>query len=118
MGAAGWTQGGSLRILFDFGVILGPVSISFLCSEARNLIFLRACFQVIFLSISLSKFRRLGLPNRGVRKESIAKDDLSWKSFLMNSRVDFGSFWKALGPVFLVIWALKTDLNIDGFLVM
>ena len=45
-------------ILFDLGVILGPVFISFLSS--RSLKFhccFRACFQVIFLSLSESKFR-------------------------------------------------------------
>ena len=33
----------------------------------------QACFQVISLSISDSKFQRVGLPSRGFRIEKIAK---------------------------------------------
>ena len=51
--------------------------------EAMGAIFL------IFLAISDSIFRRLGLPNRGFRMEGIAKHDFSWKSFLKNVGVDF-----------------------------
>ena len=46
------------------------------------------------------KFRRLGLPTRGFRLESIAKVDFSWKSFLMNFGIDLHRFLKALGTVF------------------
>ena len=36
----------------------------------------------------------------------------------MHLKVDFLVFLKALGTVCLVSWAMKTDLKIDGFLVM
>ncbi len=66
-----------------------------------NSFLFRACFQVIFLSISDSEFRYLGLPHRGFRMESIAKIDFSLKSFLMNVGMDFCRFLEALGAVFL-----------------
>ena len=59
------------RIFFDFGVILEPVYGSF--GEPKCLFFfVCAWFQVILLPISASKFRRLGLSNRGFRMEGIA----------------------------------------------
>ena len=61
-----------------------------------------ACFHVIFLSISKSKFRRSGFPNRGFRKESIAKIDFSWKSFLIHFTIDLCHFLEALGTVFFI----------------
>ena len=41
-----------------------------------------------FLSISNSKFRRLGLPNCCFRMGSIANIDFSWKSILKNLGID------------------------------
>ena len=100
------------RILLDFGVLLGPVYISFLISRKLNLHFVVGLVcGPFFLSISESKYR-------GLRSEGIAKIDLSWKSFLMNSGVDWCCFLEASGPVFLVFWALKTDLKIEDFLEM
>ena len=49
--------------------------------------------------------------------ESIVKIDLPWKSFLMNFGIEFVVLFEASGPAFLVFWALKTDLKIEGFLV-
>ena len=51
--------------------------------------FVRACFQVIFLSMSDSNFQCLGLPNRGFRIGPIAKNDFSWKLFLMHFGIGF-----------------------------
>ena len=64
-------------------------------------LFFQACFQVIFLSISDSRFRRVELPNHGFRIEGIAKNDFSWKSFLMKSRIVF-SFFSSIGSRFSV----------------
>ena len=49
--------------------------------------------------------------------EVVANIDFSWNSFLMNFGFDFYDLLEALGTVFLVFWALKTDLEIEGFLV-
>ena len=81
----------------------------------KNCFCFRACFQVICLSISDSKFRRLGLLNRGFRMESIAKDDISWKSCLMNFGIDVYCFLEALRAAFLVFQALKTGLKTKRF---
>ena len=61
----------------------------------------RARFQVIFLSISDSTFRRLGLPNRGFCMEGIAKMTFHRK-VVMDIGGDFFRFLKALGAAFLV----------------
>ena len=78
-------------ILFEFGVIVGAVYISFLSSRTLKFenSFLSGLFPDHFLSISESEFQRLGLPNQGVRMESIAKIDFPRKSFLMNFEVEF-----------------------------
>ena len=80
------------------------------------------CFGLVYrsfvLSISESKFRRLGLPNQGSYMEGIAKVDCSRKSFLMNSGIDLCRLLEALGTVFLIFRALKTDLKIEGILVL
>ena len=55
-----------------------------------------------FLSISESTFRRLGLPYRGFRRESIAKIDFPRKSFFMNFGVDCYRFVEALGAAVLI----------------
>ena len=57
----------------------------------------RACFQVIFVSSSESKFLRLGLPNRGFRMEGIAKNALSWKSCFFVFQDRFLLFSESLG---------------------
>ena len=58
------------RILFDLGMILRLVYISFSGARSSKIRFFRACFQIIFLSISESKFRRLGIPNQCSRMQS------------------------------------------------
>ena len=71
------------------------------------------------LSISESTFRRLGLPNRGFRKEGIAKNDFSLEFFFYGFRGRCVSFFGGLGSrFFLVYWALQTGLKIEDFLVM
>ena len=50
--------------------------------------------------------------------EGIAKIGFSWKSFLMNFTIDVRPFLEALGTAFLIFGALKTDLKIEGFLVL
>ena len=61
------------RLVIDFGVIWDPVLIAFWAPKLAFSLFCRACFQVIFLSISESIFRRLGLHIQSFRKEIIAK---------------------------------------------
>ena len=91
------------RILLDFGVIFGPVYITFLSSKILKYRYcFRACFQVICLSMSELKFRRLGFPNQGFRIESIAKNAFSWKLILMNFGIGFYVLLEALGAAFLV----------------
>ena len=66
-----------------------------------------AGFQVILLSISGSKFRRLGLPNRRFRRAGVAKNGFSQKSFIMDVGNDFDRFLKVLGASFLVFEPCK-----------
>ena len=64
----------------------------------------RACFQVIFLTISDRKHQRLGLPNQGVRIQGIAKIDLFTETvFFVTLKVDFSFLFVVLGAVFLVL---------------
>ena len=66
------------RIFVDLGMVLVPVYVSFWKPKFLKIFsFVKAVFQVIFLSISDSKYQRLGLPNQGFRMESIAKIGLS-----------------------------------------
>ena len=99
------------RILFDFGVIWGPVYMSFLSSRSFKFCFLGACYQSICLSISESEFPRLGLPNQDFRMECIAQIAFQWKSFPMNFGIDFYFFLEALRAAFPVLWALKIGLK-------
>ena len=62
------------KILFDFGLILGPVYIRVL----KFRVFVRACFQAIVLSISASKFRRSEIKHRGIRMERMLGEFLSF----------------------------------------
>ena len=82
-----------------------------------NSFFVLACVQVIFVSISDSSVRRLGLQNRCFRIEGIAKFDLSWKSFLKNFGIDFDCFVDSLGAAFLIFEALKASLKTKRLLV-
>ena len=52
------------------------------------------------LSLSDLSFRQLRLRNRRLRMEGIAKIDVSWKSFLKNSRMFFNVFLKPWEPFF------------------
>ena len=61
-----------------------------------------ACFQVICLSISDSKFRRLGLLDRVFRKEEITEIDVPRKLFCMGVRTVVVRVLKALGAAFLI----------------
>ena len=56
MVAAGWTRDGSLLILLDFEVVLGPVYISLLSSGSLNFDVCSGLFPGHFLSISESNF--------------------------------------------------------------
>ena len=89
------------RIFSDLGVILGPVYISFLVSKPVSVVFVRACFLQLCLSISEPKFRRLGLQIQGIRKESTANIDFSQKSCFVISSVDLCRVSVALGAVVL-----------------
>ena len=85
-----WRLGAKLEISF----LLGRVSRS------------------LFSSISTSTFRRWGLPNRGFRKESIAKIDFPLKSFFYEFRGRFLSFVGALGAVFSCFCCLENNFKI------
>ena len=74
----------------------------------ERLIFVRVCFQVTFLSISESKFRRLGLHVQGFHKEGIAKINFSQKSFFVDFGIEFYFFLETLGAVFLVFWFFES----------
>lgn len=88
------------RILMDFGVLLGPVCISFLTSRSLQFQFVfglvsRSCFE----SISESKFRCSGLRIQGLRKEGIATIHFSQILFFMVSGALFpvlGEPWELL----------------------
>ena len=99
---AGWARVGRYQGFVEFGIDFGDCLCQFLVlSKMFEILFSRACFQGLFLSISDSKFRHPGLPNRGFRMKSIAKDDCSRKACFVNFGIDFNRFLKALGAVFL-----------------
>ena len=78
--------------------------------EVKNLIFFRACSQVILYRF-LNRNFDLGLPNRGSRMGGIAKINFSWKSFLMNSGIVFCCFLEALRAASLVFLSLGNRLE-------
>ena len=90
------------RICIDFGVILRPVYIIFLRSRSLKFHFVSGLFPGHFFYRFLSWDFDAGDSKIEVylRKESLAKIDLSLKSFFMNSGVDFSLFWGALEPFF------------------
>ena len=57
--------------------------------------FFRFVSRLFSLSISESRFRRSGLPNRGFRIEGFAEIDFSWKPFVMSFGIDFCCFLEA-----------------------
>ena len=129
-----WTRGGSSQDFIWFWGDFG--SCVYQPSDFKKIeisLCFRACFQVIFLSISNirtcvyqffdfkklstslfpglfpghflsiseSKFRRLRLPNRGVRKEGSCKSRLFTEIVLMSFSVDICCFfWKPQEPFF------------------
>ena len=102
MGAAGWIRRGSLHDFVRFWDDFGTSVYLFFDYKKLDISFFLACFQVIFVSISESKFRRLGLQNQGLRIESNAKHAVSWESFLITFGIDFYHLLEALGAAFLV----------------
>ena len=72
-------------------------------------------FRFLFGQILESKTRRLGLLKHGSRMEGFTKVLFSQKSFLRIPESVFWCFSEALGEVFLVVVALETGLEIDGF---
>ena len=119
MRTAGWTRDGSLQDFIRFGGHLGTCVYSiFEFKKLKMSFFVRACFQVIFLSISASTFQRLGFSNRDFHMESIVEIDFSPTSFLMNFGIDFCCFLEALGAAFLFFFAWKTELKTERFLVI
>ena len=91
MGAAGWTPGGTAQGFHGFGDAIFKVCWA---PTLGVLICLWACFQVIFLPIFNSKFRRLELLEPGVRMEGIAKANFSDRSLLKGSGSICFVFWK------------------------
>ena len=78
---------------------MGPVYISFKNIKFRFL-FSGLFPGHLFIAFSDSKFRRLGLLDRGFRMEGIANICFSWKSFFMNFGIDFRCFFGGLGNRF------------------
>ena len=101
------------RICLDLGVILGPAYISFWDA----FFFPPLISKVIFLSISELELQRLGFPNRRFRVECIAKKNFHGNRFLWIFESMLCRFLEALEAAFLIFWALKTRLKIEGFLV-
>ena len=66
--------------------------------------------------ISECKFRRLRLPNRGFRMESIAKNAFSWTSYLINVGIGVSHFLMALGDRVSDSLGLASRVKIEGFL--
>ena len=97
MGAVGWTQGGPEQDFHRFGKDFGT---RVLITRSLKFHFVRLASTSFSLFISESTFRRLGLRSRGFRKESIAKVDFSWKSFIKNFEINF--LFDAVGSVFLI----------------
>ena len=118
MGAAGWTQARPKHVHRFWGDFGTRVCLFLAFKKLKVSFFVELVSRSFCLSISELKFRRLGLPNRGFRMECIANVDFSWKPFLMNFGMGFCRYLEALGAVFLVFWALKTYLKIEGFLEM
>ena len=88
------------RIFVDFGVIWGIVYAGFLISKYFKICCFRSCFHVILLSISVSKYRRLGLSNQGFRIEGLQKSIVD--GFLLTLSVDVSRLLNALEAVFSV----------------
>ena len=118
----GWNVRNDLQIILhdfiwfwnDFGTGLWQ----FLGTNMLTNSFLfRACFQIIFSSLSDSEFRSLGLPTRGFRIERIAKIDFSWKSCLTDFGMAFCRFGAALGTVFWLL-TMKNTLKTRMIFVM
>ena len=103
------------RIFFDFGVILGPVYISFLSSKTSKFHVFSGLFASHFFIDSETKFLRLRPPNQGFRIETIAKS-FFYGHIFNGCRSRFLCFLEGFGTEFLVFWALKTRLKIEGFL--
>ena len=103
-----------MEIPMHYWEILEPMYISFLGSRSLSFHFVRACSQVVFLSISKPTCRSWGLRHLDFHKENIAKMDVSLKLFFMNYRVEFRRFVGALGAAFIVFRVLKTSLKSDG----
>ena len=116
MGAAGWTRGCIKQDFCRFGNDCGRC----LCQFFEFRIGKKSC---LFRLVSRSYFYRLLPRNVDVWDFQIvvfAKRTLKKRLFmevLFNEfRGGFYSFWKALWAVFLLLFALKTDLKTKGFL--
>ena len=84
----------------DFGMILVFVCRFLGTQMFKKMFCFWACFQVICLSISHSKYQRLGLPNQGFRMEGFAAIDFGRKSFFKPLRIELARFLDALKAVF------------------
>ena len=82
------------RIFIDFWHDFGTRVCSLFDFKKFDFCFFGFVSRSLVLSISGSTFRGLGLSIRCFRKESIAKTNLSQKSFCMNFGVDFLFVWR------------------------
>ena len=77
------------RILVDFGLISGPVSVSFSNFKCVSFLLSGSFLGHFFIDFSDSNFRCVGLPSRSFRMQRIAKIGFSCRSFLMKFGIDF-----------------------------
>ena len=90
------------RIFVDFGVISGPVYVSFWGSKCVKIVLFLGLFPGNFLLISDLNFRRLGLPNRCFRIEVLQNTTFHRNRLQRVSGSFFYIFFDALGAVFLI----------------
>ena len=79
--------------------------------RVQNSIFFKVFFPGHLLSLSDLNCRLLRLPESSFSHGMFAKIDLSWKSFLKNSGMDFSCACGAMGAVLLTFLGLENKLE-------
>ena len=73
------------------------------------------CSRSLLVPICESKLGCSGLLKHRVRTKGVATNNFSQKSFFIDFGLHLCRFLEALGAAFLIVAALETGLNIDGF---
>ena len=97
----------------DFGMILGPVYISFLSSRSLKYHFCSGLFPGRFLSIYESQFRQRGTPTSRFSQGKNYNNRFVTEIVFNEFRNRFLLFFNAMGAGFLVCCALKASLKND-----